>query len=51
VVREAVGLAAKPMAVWLQFGVINEQAKSLAEQHGVACFMDQCLKVDHANSR
>jgi len=51
VVRETVALKDKPLAVWLQFGVINDEAKALAESHGIACFMDQCLKVDHQNMR
>lgn len=51
VLQETVGLATKPMAVWLQFGVVNEDAKALAEKHGIACYMDQCLKVDHAATR
>ncbi len=48
VVQEAVKLDPKPKAIWLQFGVVNDQAKALAEEHGIACFMDHCLKVDHA---
>jgi len=49
VVEESVRLSPKPKAIWLQFGVVNEKARSLAEQHGIPIFMDHCLKVDHAN--
>ncbi len=46
VVREAVALP--PKAIWLQLGIVSEEAKKLAEAHGIPFFMDQCIKVEHA---
>jgi len=48
VVQEAVKLSPKPKAIWLQFEVVNDEAKAIAEAAGIPCFMDHCLKVDHA---
>lgn len=41
-------LARKPQVIWLQEGVINEEAKRLAEQAGIEVIMDQCIKKEHA---
>ncbi len=46
VVEEAVRI--KPKCIWLQLGVANEEAKRLAEQHGITFFMDVCIKQEHA---
>jgi len=46
VVKEA--LALKPAAVWLQLGVISEEAAALAGDRGVPLVMDRCLKIEHA---
>jgi predicted CoA-binding protein len=32
----------------MQSGVINEEAASYAEEHGLTVVMDRCIKVDHA---
>ncbi len=45
VVKEA--LALKPAAVWLQLGVISEEAAALARDQGVPLVMDRCLKIEH----
>ncbi len=46
VARDAVAAGAK--VLWLQLGVINEEAARYAEEHGLTVVMDRCLKVDHA---
>jgi len=46
VAEEAVKL--KPKALWLQQGIVNEEAAALAKQHGIEVIMDLCIKVDHA---
>jgi uncharacterized protein len=39
VVREAIAL--KPRAIWLQLGIISEEAKKLAEDAGIYFVMDR----------
>jgi uncharacterized protein len=46
VAEEAVKL--KPKALWLQQGIVSEEAAALAKQHGIEVIMDLCIKVDHA---
>lgn len=45
VVREAI--SKRPLAVWLQLGIINEEAKSLVEAENISFFMDVCVKREH----
>ena len=45
-VRDA--LALSPSAIWLQLGIVNEEAKSLAEGHKIMFVMDKCVKQEHA---
>jgi uncharacterized protein len=45
VVEEAVGL--KPKCVWLQLGIVNEEAKKFVEDHGILFVMDACMKREH----
>lgn len=46
VAKDAVAAGAK--ALWLQSGVIHEEAASYAREHGLIVVMDRCIKVDHA---
>lgn len=46
IVEEAIKV--KPRAIWMQLGVINEEAAQLAQEHGIMVVMDRCIKVDHA---
>ena len=46
VVKEAVKI--QPKCIWLQLGIINHEAKKLAEEHGIAFVMDRCVKIEHA---
>jgi len=46
VVEEAIKI--KPACIWLQLGIINEEARNLAESHGIAFVMDRCVKIEHA---
>ncbi len=45
VVIEAITL--KPRAIWLQVGIVDEEARSLAESNNILFFMDQCIKQEH----
>jgi predicted CoA-binding protein len=46
IAEEAVKIKAK--VLWLQQGVINEEAASLASEQGLTVIMDVCIKVEHA---
>ncbi|UOF89866.1 CoA-binding protein [Fodinisporobacter ferrooxydans] len=45
VVQQAVSI--RPKLIWLQSGIVNDEAKRLAEQAGIPFVMDRCLKVEH----
>ncbi len=47
VARDAVAAGAK--ALWMQSGVVNEEAASYAREHGMIVIMDRCIKVDYAS--
>jgi predicted CoA-binding protein len=47
IVRDAI--ANKVKVVWMQQGIINEEAEQLAEKYGLIVIMDRCIKVDHQN--
>ncbi|MEK6891548.1 MAG: CoA-binding protein [Nanoarchaeota archaeon] len=45
VVKEAIKI--KPKVVWMQLGIINEEAKKLAEKNGIKVVMDKCIMAEH----
>jgi len=50
IVEQAIKLKAlygKPFVVWLQLGIVNEQAAEEARQAGLIVVMDKCLMVEH----
>lgn len=46
VVMEAVTI--KPKAIWLQLGIVNDEARSVAEKNGIDFVQDLCIKLEHA---
>ena len=46
VVRQA--LAVNANALWLQYGVVNDEAIALADRAGMEVVVDRCIKVEHA---
>jgi uncharacterized protein len=47
VAKDAVAAGAK--VLWLQSGVINEEAAAYATEQGLTVVMDRCIKVDYAS--
>ncbi|MBP1748289.1 MAG: CoA-binding domain protein [Deltaproteobacteria bacterium] len=45
VVIEAIQL--KPKAIWLQLGIVDSEAKELAEANNILFYMNQCIKQEH----
>ncbi len=49
IVESAIKL--KPKVIWMQEGIINEEAKDLAERHGIKVIMNMCFKKIHILSK
>jgi len=46
IARQAIEIGAK--VLWLQLGVISEEAARVARDAGLAVVMDRCCKIEHA---
>ena len=44
--RQAIEIGAK--AVWLQLGIISDEARQIAEKAEIDFVMDRCVKIEHA---
>ncbi|PMP66716.1 MAG: CoA-binding protein [Thermodesulfobacterium geofontis] len=49
IVKEAIKL--RPKVIWMQEGIINEEAKNLAEKEGIKVVMNMCFKKVHLLSK
>lgn len=49
VVEKAIAL--KPKVIWMQEGISNDEAKALAETHGIKVVMNKCFKKVHQISK
>ena len=50
IVKQAIKLRAlhgKPHVVWMQLGIMNEQAAEAAEKAGLTVVMDKCMLIEH----
>ena len=46
VVEEAVRI--QPKCIWLQLGIVNEDAKKLSQTNDIFFVQDRCVKIEHA---
>lgn len=44
VAREAAEIGAK--VLWLQQGIVSDEAAAIADEHGMTAIMDRCIKVE-----
>ena len=51
IVEQAIELrrsGAKPKTIWMQLGIVNEEAAQKARSAGMEVVMDRCMKIEHA---
>ncbi len=46
IAEQAVAISAK--ALWLQLGIVNDDAARIASNAGLLVVMDRCIKIEHA---
>ncbi|KZL16712.1 CoA binding domain protein [Pseudovibrio axinellae] len=46
IIDEAIALPTPPKAIWLQLGIINDEAAARAEAKGTKVVMDRCPKIE-----
>ena len=47
IVEEALALSPRPQVIWLQLGIRNDKAASLAEGSGLKVVMNRCPKIEY----
>jgi predicted CoA-binding protein len=46
----ALKLVHKPFAVWMQLGIVNEEAAEAGRRAGLIVVMDRCLMIEYNRS-
>jgi uncharacterized protein len=47
IVAEALALPVRPSVIWMQLGVISEEAREMAEAEGLKVIMNRCPKIEY----
>lgn len=47
VARAAVAMSPRPTVLWMQIGVVNEEAAQIARDAGIAVVQDRCIKIEY----
>jgi predicted CoA-binding protein len=47
VVEEALALKPRPLVIWMQLGIRNDEAARFAEANGLKVVMDRCPKIEY----
>jgi uncharacterized protein len=48
IVQDVLKLNYRPEVIWTQFGIFNEEAKSLATENGFEYIENKCILVEHS---
>ena len=47
IVEEALALSPRPQVIWMQLGILNDEAAKLAEASGLKVVMNRCPKIEY----
>jgi predicted CoA-binding protein len=47
IVQEALALAPRPQVIWMQLGIRDDEAATLAEENGLKVVMNRCPKIEY----
>lgn len=49
IVEDVLKMDYKPPVIWTQIGVVNDEARKLAEENGITYIDNRCLYIEHLN--